>query len=142
VWREKTLHSVDGLSELLPPHTASAMSGFRTGVDTPDDGFQNASTGSFLVAQQLAYMMLVQGLCLHLAEGLRGRVDGCLLYRISKWARRLHRSMMSRHMIAQLRGVGAACWHVPIDLRAEVQRDGWGVADGVPDTLANAVSRR
>jgi hypothetical protein len=32
-----------GLSELLPPHTALAMSGFRTGVDTQDAGFWNAS---------------------------------------------------------------------------------------------------
>jgi len=29
--------------ELLPPHTASAMSGFRIGVDTQDAGFQDAS---------------------------------------------------------------------------------------------------
>lgn len=31
--------------------------------------------------------------------------------------------------------------HVPIDLGAEVQGDGWGVADGVPDRLANAASQ-
>jgi hypothetical protein len=34
-------------------------------------------------------------------------------------------------------GVGAACWHVAIDLCPEVQRDGWDIGHGIPDALAH-----
>ncbi len=39
---------------------------------------RNLQPGGFLVAQQLAYMMLVQALRLHLAEGLKGGVGWLL----------------------------------------------------------------
>src|SRR6202008_5202581 len=35
-------------------------------------------------------------------------------------------------------GAGPACGHVAIDLCAEIQRDGWGIADGIPDAMAHA----
>jgi AraC-like DNA-binding protein len=43
-------------------------------VERMREELRNSQPGGFLIAQQLAYMMLVQGLRLHLAEGLKGRV--------------------------------------------------------------------
>jgi AraC-like DNA-binding protein len=39
-----------------------------------NEELRNPQPGGFLVAQQLAYMILVRGLRLHLAQGLKGRV--------------------------------------------------------------------
>jgi len=55
--------------------------------------------GGDLVAQRLAYLMLVQALRLHLAEGLKGGVGW--LFALSD---RL--CMMSRHVIGQSRSGG------------------------------------
>ena len=95
--------------------------------------------GGFLVAQQLAYMMLVQTLRLHLAEGLKGKVGW--LFALSD--KQMSAAISSIHEPAhdwRSRSWGSGR-HVPINLRVEVQNDGWSVADGVPDALANAVSR-
>ena len=82
--------------------------------------------GGFLVAQQLAYMMLVQALRLHLAEGLSGD---------QLHARRSGASL-------DIAGTRRTCRHVAIDLCHEIQRDGGRAPDGVPDALANAAGRR
>jgi hypothetical protein len=81
--------------------------------------------GGFLVAQQLAYMMLVQALRLHLSEGLRGD-------------QRHARGSGASLDIAE---GGGACRHVAIDLCAEIQTDGWHVTHGIPDAVANAAGR-
>ena len=46
----------------------------RWSLERLTEELRNPQPGGFLVAQQLAYMMLVQALRLHLAEGLRGGV--------------------------------------------------------------------
>ena len=40
--------------------------------------------------------------------------------------------MRSSSPLYDFPGVGAVCRHVPFELRAEVQRYGWGVADRLP----------
>jgi len=46
----------------------------RGSLERLREELRDPQPGSFLVAQQLAYVLLVQALRLHLAEGLRGRV--------------------------------------------------------------------
>ena len=97
--------------------------------------------GGFLVAQHLAYMMLVQALRLHLAEGLRGGV-GWLFALADK---QMTAAISSIHDDPAhgwtFTGAGRACRHVAIDLRPEIQRDGWGLTHGIPDALENAAGR-
>lgn len=52
----------------------SDKAAMRWCVERMRDELSNPQPGGFLIAQQLAYMILVQGLRLHLAEGLKGRV--------------------------------------------------------------------
>jgi len=62
----------------LPPivhiRRESDKAAMRWCVERLNEELRNPQPGGFLVAQQLAYMILVQGLRLHLAEGLKGRV--------------------------------------------------------------------
>jgi AraC-like DNA-binding protein len=62
----------------LPPivhiRKKSAKAAMRWCVQRMREELRNPKPGGFLVAQQLSYMILVQGLRLHLAEGLKGRV--------------------------------------------------------------------
>ena len=70
-------HSDILLAELPPiVHTRreSDKAAMRWCVERLNEELRNPQPGGFLVAQQLAYMILVQGLRLHLAEGLKGRV--------------------------------------------------------------------
>jgi AraC-like DNA-binding protein len=70
-------HSDILLAELPPiVHTRreSDKAAMRWCVERLNEELRNPQPGGFLVAQQLAYMLLVQGLRLHLAEGLKGRV--------------------------------------------------------------------
>jgi AraC-like DNA-binding protein len=68
----------DMLLGLLPPivHIAKEAdkAAMRWSLDRMMEELRNPQPGGSLVAQQLAYMMLVQALRLHLAEGLRGGV--------------------------------------------------------------------
>jgi len=63
---------------VLPPivhiRTESDKAAMRWSLERMRQELREPQPGSFLVAQQLAYMMLVQALRLHLAEGLRGGV--------------------------------------------------------------------
>jgi AraC-like DNA-binding protein len=69
---------VDILLAELPPivhiRKKSDKAAMRWCVERMRDELRNPQPGGFLIAQQLAYMILVQGLRLHLAEGLRGGV--------------------------------------------------------------------
>ena len=60
----------------LPPivhiRKESDRRAMRWSLERLTEELRNPQPGGFLVAQQLAYMMLVQALRLHLAEGLRG----------------------------------------------------------------------
>lgn len=62
----------------LPPivhiRKKSHKAAMRWCVRQMRDELRNPQPGGFLIAQQLAYVILVQALRLHLAEGLRGRV--------------------------------------------------------------------
>ena len=63
---------------VLPPivhiRTESDKAAMRWSLERMRQELREPQPGSFLVAQQLAYMMLVQALRLHLAEGLGGGV--------------------------------------------------------------------
>ena len=70
-------HSDILLAELPPIvhiRRESDKAAMRWCVERMNEELRNPQPGGFLVAQQLAYMILVQGLRLHLAEGLKGRV--------------------------------------------------------------------
>lgn len=62
----------------LPPivhiRKESDKAAMRWSLERLREELHDPQPGGFLVAQQLAYTMLVQGLRLHLAEGLRGRI--------------------------------------------------------------------
>ena len=62
----------------LPPivhiRKKSDKAAMRWCVERMRDELSNPQPGGFLIAQQLGYMILVQGLRLHAAEGLRGGV--------------------------------------------------------------------
>ena len=62
----------------LPPivhiRKESDKTAMRWSLERMRQELSDPQPGGFLVAQQLAYMMLVQALRLHLAEGLRGKV--------------------------------------------------------------------
>ncbi len=66
------------LLEVLPPivhiRKESDKAALRWSMERMIQELREPQPGSFLVAQHLAYMMLVQALRLHLAEGLRGGV--------------------------------------------------------------------
>jgi AraC-like DNA-binding protein len=68
----------DILLEVLPPivhiRKESDKAAMRWSLERMMQELGERQPGGFLVAQQLAYMMLVQALRLHLAEGLRGGV--------------------------------------------------------------------
>jgi hypothetical protein len=63
---------------VLPPivhiRKESDKAAMRWSLERMRQELRERQPGSFLVAQQLAYMILVQALRLHLAEGLRGGV--------------------------------------------------------------------
>ncbi len=63
---------------MLPPivhiRKESDKAAMRWSLERMMEELRERQPGSFLVAQQIAYMMLVQALRLHLAEGLRGGV--------------------------------------------------------------------
>jgi len=70
-------HSDILLAELPPIvhiRRESDKAAMRWCVERLNEELRNPQPGGFLVAQQSAYMILVQGLRLHLAEGLKGRV--------------------------------------------------------------------
>jgi hypothetical protein len=94
-----------------------------------EEELRDPQPGGFLVAQQLACMMLVQALRLHLAEGLKGRVG---------WFFALSHKQMSA-AITSMHDDPAHDWTVEelarragmsrIDVCAEVPADGWRVAN-------------
>jgi AraC-like DNA-binding protein len=63
---------------VLPPivhlRKESEKAAMRWSLERMREELRESQPGGFLVAQQLAYLMLVQALRLHLAEGLRGGV--------------------------------------------------------------------
>jgi AraC-like DNA-binding protein len=63
---------------VLPPivhlRKESDKAAMRWSLERMREELRESQPGGFLVAQQLAYLMLVQALRLHLAEGLRGGV--------------------------------------------------------------------
>src|SRR5580704_769732 len=74
-------HHAGILLGVLPPivhiRTESDRAAMRWSLERLRQELREPQPGGFLVAQHLAYMMMVQALRLHLAEGLKGGV-GCL----------------------------------------------------------------
>jgi len=71
-------HQAGILLKVLPPvvhiRTESDKAAMRWSLERLMQELREPQPGGFLVAQHLAYMMLVQALRLHLAEGLKGGV--------------------------------------------------------------------
>ena len=76
---------------MLPPIVdwrESDKAAMRWSLERMMEELGEPGPGGFLVAQQLAQMMLVQALRLHLAEGLRGGVGGFSRWLTIRYARR------------------------------------------------------
>jgi AraC-like DNA-binding protein len=71
-------HHAGILMKVLPPivhlRTESDKAAMRGSLERLMQELREPQPGSFLVAQHLAYMMLIQALRLHLSEGLKGGV--------------------------------------------------------------------
>ena len=71
-------HHAGILLEVLPPivhiRKESDKAAMRWSLERMMEELRDPQPGGFLIAQHLAYMMLVQALRLHLAEGSKGRV--------------------------------------------------------------------
>ena len=71
-------HHAGMLLDVLPPivhiRTESDKAAMRWSLERMRQELREPQPGGFLVAQHLAYLMLVQALRLHLAEGLKGGV--------------------------------------------------------------------
>jgi hypothetical protein len=139
--RQSCRHPVGGAAahRAYPERIGQGGAALVSGAD--EAGTARAAAGRLSGRQHLAHMMLVQALRLHLAEGLNGGVG---------WLFALADKQMSAAISAMhddpahrwtLQEAGGARRHVAIDLRPEIQGDGWDVADGIPDALANAAGR-
>jgi AraC-like DNA-binding protein len=62
------------LPPVVPIQNESDRAAMRWSIDRMMQELRDPQPGGTLIAQQLAYMMIVQALRLHLAEGARGRV--------------------------------------------------------------------
>ena len=135
----------DILLGALPPivhiRKESDKAAMRWSLERMKEELRDPQPGGSLIAQQLAYMMLIQALRLHLADEAKGGV-GWLFALADKQMSAAITSMHDDPGIAGHCRNRGSVGHVAIDLCAEIQRDGWGVADGVPDALANATGRR
>ena len=130
---------------VLPPivhiRNESDKAALRWSMERLMQELREPQPGGFLMAQHLAHMMLVQALRLHVADGSKGGVG---------WLSALADKQMGAAISAMhddparrwtLQELARARRHVAIDLRPEIQGDGRGVADGLPDALANAAGR-
>ena len=131
---------------VLPPivhiRKESDKAAMRWSLERMRQELREPQPGGFLVAQHLAHMMLVQALRLHLAEGSRGGVGWLFALADKQMSAAINCHARRSGAWLDLTGAGGARRHVAIDLCAEIQRDGWGVTDGIPDALANAAGRR
>ena len=136
----------DILLESLPPIVHiwkdSDKAAMRWSLERMKEELRDPQPGGSLIAQQLAYMMLVQALRLHLADGARGGVGW--LFALADKQMGAAIACMPRRSSASLdtTGAGGTRRHVAIDLCFEIQTDGGGGTYGVPDTLADAAGWR
>jgi Cupin len=130
----------------LPPivhiRKESDKAALRWSIERMMQELRERQPGGFLIAQQLAYSMLIQALRLHLAEGLQG--GGGLVVRPGGQTDRGRDQCHARGSGAALdpAGVGGTGRYVALDLRAAVQADRRRVAHGILDALAHVVGRR
>ena len=131
---------------MLPPivhlRKESDQAALRWSVERMMQELREPQPGSFLVAQHLAHMMLVQALRLHLAEGLQGGVG---------WLFALADKQMGA-AISAMHDDPAHRWTLQaLAERAGMSRSTFALkfketvgasADGIPDALANAAGRR
>ena len=136
----------DMLLGSLPPivhiRKESDKAAMRWSLERLKEELRDPQPGGSLIAQQLAYMMLIQALRLHLAEGegqwrrLALRPGGQTDERSDHLHARRSRASMDTTE------TGGARRYVALDLCSKVQREGWDDSHGVPDPLAHAVGRR
>jgi Cupin len=133
------------LLEVLPPivhiRKESDKESLRWSLERMMQELSEQQPGGFLVAQHLAYMMLVQALRLHLAEGLKGGVGWLFALADKQMSVAINSMHNDPAQWLDHTEAGGACRHVAIDLCPEIQRDGWDVTHGIPDALANAAGR-
>lgn len=125
---------------LLPPivhlRKESDQAALRWSLERMMQEQRERQPGSYLIAQQLAHMMLVQTLRPHLTEVAKGGVGWLFALadkQMSAAINSIHDDPGHGWTIQKL----AECGGVAIHLCHEVQTDGWGVTDGIPDALAN-----
>ena len=130
---------------VLPPivhiRKESDKAAMRWSLERMMQELREPQPGGFLVAQHLAYMMLVQALRLHLAEGLRSGVG---------WLFALADKQMSAAINA-MHDDPAHRWTLQkLAVRAGMSRSTFAlkfketvgaIAHGIPDALANAAGR-
>ncbi len=97
--------------------------------------------GGALIAQQLAYMMLIQALRLHLTDGTKGSVGWLFALADKQMSAAITRMHDDPGTSMDSAETGGGRRHVSINLCSEVQSDGRNLDDGIPDTLADDVSR-
>ena len=121
-------HHAGILFGVLPPivhiRKESDKAAMRWSLERLRQELREPQPGGFLVAQHLAYMMLVQALRLHLAEGLKGGVGWLFALadrQMSAAITAMHDDPAHRVDLAE---VGADRRHVALDLRPEVQGHG------------------
>jgi len=134
------------LLKSLPPivhiRKESDKAAMRWSLERMREELRDPQPGGSLIAQQLAYMMLIQALRLHLADAASSGVG---------WLFALADKQMSAAITCMhddpghrwtLQELGGARWDVAVDICSKVQRDRRRDPHGVPDTLAHAAGRR
>jgi hypothetical protein len=111
------------LLEMLPPivyiRNDSDKAVLHWCVERMRQELRDPQPGGFLIAQQLATMMLVQALRLHLAEGLKGGV-GWLFALADKRMAAAITAIHNAGTSLDRAGTGAACGHIAHDFCSEI----------------------
>lgn len=133
------------LLDALPPvvllETKAQRETLRWAVDRLLQEVRDPQSGSSLMAQQIAYAMLIEALRLHVAKGI-GKDPGWLAalkdVRLRAALSSIHHEPARAWTLAGLAHTG----HVAYRIRAAVQAEGRQVAHGIPDALAYDAGRK
>ena len=136
----------DVLLKSLPPvvhiRKESDKVAMRWSLERLKEELRDPQPGGSLIAQQLAYMMLVQALRLHLADTAKGGVG---------WLFALSDPQMSAALGCMheepgspwtLQTLAARMWHVAVCFRIALQGNRGHDSDGISDRLAHDAGRR
>jgi hypothetical protein len=104
--------TADVLLAELPPivhiRNESEKAAIRWSLEQLREELSDPQPGGFLVAQHLAYLLLVQALRLHLVEGLKGRVGWLFALSDKQMSAAITLCTMIQHMMGQSRSWGSA----------------------------------